>query len=333
MYICWNTKLSARDSNYGTRIDYIPVTPGGLVPWIKDADIPPQIKGNGVTLKLKGLLSGAGDTKIDPPRLATWYWDEYPGKQKLLSSFFGGKKAAAPPLEPTAAQVPATSIIAALEQAGPSTSTSHPPQTTTQPPPRRRAVSPTLIPPLQIYPSRHPNHRMLLSPGRRGQATPKAKGKGKERALSSTVLSQSIATDVGRDEGEDIHILLEESEPHDRSTGDADYRPALDLSSSQVSLPSPPSSQKQKEAGDAWKSLMAPIQPLYCTVHNEIAKEFTVNKPGVNTGKRFFVCSGPVGPGYDKGPAERLREDVDPQYKCNSFKWSSDVRREMRQGW
>ncbi|KAK1221986.1 Class II abasic (AP) endonuclease [Marasmius sp. AFHP31] len=145
MYTCWNTKLSARDSNYGTRIDYILVTPG-LVPWIKEADIQPQIKGSDhcpvyldlhdkivnedrVSLKLKDLLSGAGDTK-------------------LLSSFFGGKKAAAPSPSPTptTAQVPAASITAALEQAGPSTLTSHPPQTTAQPPPRRRAVSPTFDP-------------------------------------------------------------------------------------------------------------------------------------------------------------------------------------------
>ncbi|KAK1218132.1 hypothetical protein PQX77_019190 [Marasmius sp. AFHP31] len=77
-----------------------------------------------------------------------WYWGEYSGKQKLLSSFFGGKKAAAPSPSPTptTAQVPAASITAALEQAGPSTLTSHPPQTTAQPPPRRRAVSPTFDP-------------------------------------------------------------------------------------------------------------------------------------------------------------------------------------------
>lgn len=40
----------------------------------------------------------------------------------------------------------------------------------------------------------------------------------------------------------------------------------------------------------------------------------------------------PVGPGYDKGKAERLREEVDPQWRCNFFKWSSEVRREMRKG-
>ena len=34
--------------------------------------------------------------------------------------------------------------------------------------------------------------------------------------------------------------------------------------------------------------------------------------------------------GRGMGHGERLREDVDPQYRCNFFKWASDVRREMR---
>ncbi|KAJ8085338.1 Class II abasic (AP) endonuclease [Marasmius tenuissimus] len=389
MYTCWNTKLSARDSNYGTRIDYILVTPG-LVAWIKDADIQPQIKGSdhcpvyvdfhdeivnedGVTLQLKDLLSGAGDMRVDPPRLAARYWDEYSGKQKLLSSFFGGKKAAAPSPSPTptTTQVPVASTTVVSEQAGPSILTSEPLPATagTQQPPREQAVSPTFdtsTPDLPLKASEPPNaaqsrsKRKRVSPKSSPVKAPKiqpsnkpakkpkpgqsklstffsqpgssgstSKAKGKGRSIPKTAFSQSI---TGY-ESEDVDMLLQESEPHENAEDleDADYRLALELSSSQVSLSSP-SSQKQKEAGDAWKSLMAPIQPPCCTVHNEVAKEFTVNKPGVNKGKRFFVCSRPVGPGYDKGRAERLREDVDPQYKCNFFKWSSDVRREMRQG-
>ncbi|KAK1219620.1 Class II abasic (AP) endonuclease [Marasmius sp. AFHP31] len=126
-------------------------------------------------------------------------------------------------------------------------------------------------------------------------------------------------------------MLLQELEPHE-NTQDADYRLALEPSSSRVSLPSPSSSsQKQKEAGDVWKSLMAPIQPPRCTVHNEVAKESTVNKPRANKGKRFFVCLRSVGPGYDKGHAERLREDVDPQYKCKFFQMEQRCE-EMKQG-
>ncbi|KAK1219618.1 Class II abasic (AP) endonuclease [Marasmius sp. AFHP31] len=269
----------------------------------------------------------------------------------------------------TTAQVPIASTTAVYEQAGPSTLTSYPPQATTQPPLGERAVSPisdisTPYLPLRasepsnaihfrskrrcVSPStffvkasrrqssKEPVKRLepgqsklstfLSQPGSSGSAS-KAKEKGKEQSPSKTAPSQSAVQDVDRDENEDIDMLLEESNAHE-NTEDVDYRLALELSSSQVSLPSPSSSQKQKEAGDtrnvAYGAYTTPA--LY-----EVAKEFTVNKTGVNKGKRSFVYSRPVGRGYDKGRAERLREDVDPQCKCNFYRWSSDARREMRQ--
>ena len=47
-----------------------------------------------------------------------------------------------------------------------------------------------------------------------------------------------------------------------------------------------------------------------------------------NVNDQFIFGRRPVGPGYDRGKAERLREEVNPQFKCNFFKWASDVRRE-----
>ena len=66
-------------------------------------------------------------------------------------------------------------------------------------------------------------------------------------------------------------------------------------------------------------------------MHNEPAKELTVTKPGPNKGKQFFICSRPVGPGYDRGKGEggRLREEVNPLWRCAFFRWKSEVRREV----
>ncbi len=44
-FTCWNTLINARESNYGTRIDYIICTKG-LLPWIKSCDIHPDIMGS-----------------------------------------------------------------------------------------------------------------------------------------------------------------------------------------------------------------------------------------------------------------------------------------------
>jgi AP endonuclease 2 len=107
----WNTKISARDSNYGTRIDYILITPG-LLPWVKGADIQPQIKGSdhcpvyldlldeipdpsqeGISIKLQDVLGvkPSLDGQRNPPRIASKFWSEHSGKQMLLMKFFGKK--------------------------------------------------------------------------------------------------------------------------------------------------------------------------------------------------------------------------------------------------
>jgi len=101
-----------------------------------------------------------------------------------------------------------------------------------------------------------------------------------------------------------------------------------------ISSPSNAATAKGKDLGNgktataAWSHLLAPIEPPKCIIHKEPAKELTVTKPGPNKGKNFFICSRPVGPGYDRGKAERLREEVDHRYRCNFFKWSSEVKRE-----
>lgn len=91
--------------------------------------------------------------------------------------------------------------------------------------------------------------------------------------------------------------------------------------------------QNSRNGKATWTDILAPLQPPKCTVHNERARELTVTKPGPNKGKNFFICSRPVGPGYDRGKTERLREEVDHQYRCNFFKWASEVKKaSMKEG-
>lgn len=117
----------------------------------------------------------------------------------------------------------------------------------------------------------------------------------------------------------------------DPNQEEADYLLARALSQ-ETNAPSQSSATlgsqgKDPVQGKAWSALFARVQPPKCTVHGEPAKELRVNKPGPNKGKVFYTCARPVGPGYDKGKGERLREEVDHRYKCNYFKWASDVKR------
>jgi AP endonuclease-2 len=137
----------------------------------------------------------------------------------------------------------------------------------------------------------------------------------------------------------EIIDLCEDSEempvPSPLPTFTSEIRLPADGSSSGA----PQSSQsKESEGGGkagsaSWSTLFAPIPPPLCGVHREPAKMFRVNKPGPNKGKTFYLCARPVGPGYDRGRNERLREEVDHRYKCNFFMWASDAKREvMRAG-
>ncbi|KAJ7809105.1 Endonuclease/exonuclease/phosphatase [Mycena leptocephala] len=324
----WNTKISARESNYGTRIDYILVTPG-LLPWIKAADIQPEIKGSdhcpvfidlhdqiidtsGGVIKLRDVLGRtAGCT--EPPRVAAKFWDEY--KQRLLDTP-SSASAPQPPSDP-----PTPSVTLESEK-----------NDMLMSPKTASAVSPLS----ELPDDRHSSGSQPLSsiPSSSSVAPAKRKRNAQEPVTSSSKKPKndepkpkkagqtSLASFFSKPAASSSKSKLSEAD-----LLDADYKLALSLSQE----PSPPrsSSQSNGESKKAWTTLLAPVKPPLCEVHGEPTKELTVNKPGPNKGKNFFICARPVGPGYDKGKAERLREEVDPAWRCDFFKWSSEVRLEM----
>lgn len=88
---------------------------------------------------------------------------------------------------------------------------------------------------------------------------------------TSSASAQEVAGDMIADTEEQI---------------DADYQYALSLSQE-------PSQERAsgKNSKAAWSNIMAPIKPPKCLIHGELATEYTVNKPGPNKGKKFFICS------------------------------------------
>ncbi|KAJ7633987.1 Endonuclease/exonuclease/phosphatase [Mycena rosella] len=351
MYTCWNTKISARDSNYGTRIDYILVTPG-LLPWIKAADIQPELKGSdhcpvfidlheqivdahGAVVKLRDVMGGGSDA--EPPRIAAKFWDKY--KQMLLDTFFGKKTD--PPAKPatqrpssgplsgppalSASQVsyPTTSDNGTIPISMPSASDDRRPSTSQASASSNASTSSA---------KRKTNTQESSSPPPKKQkkekdAKPKKAGQtslasffAKPKPQASASSSKTKAT-----------TTTETAMSTEADMLDADYQLALSLS--QEAEPATPRASGSTGASkNAWTRLLAPLEPPRCTVHGEPAKAFTVNKPGPNKGKSFFVCPRSVGPGYDKGKAERLREEVDPTWKCDFFRWASEVRLEQTRG-
>ncbi|KAI0255677.1 Endonuclease/exonuclease/phosphatase [Lactifluus subvellereus] len=313
MYTCWNTKISARETNYGTRIDYVLVTPG-LLPWIKASDIQPSIKGSdhcpvfvdfhdeitteaGERLVLRDLMHAREDAaKREPPRLAAKHWPEFQGKQTLMSSFFTKRGAdttaasAFDALDLDTQPPPSSSVLELLVSEASQTPSSS--QVDTE-----LSSSHPLVSPSSSQASLKPPQASRDS-HKRPRAEPSATGTSKPKKLEA---GQSKLSSF--------------------------------FSKPNAAAPPKTSQQAASSSAPSWFALFTPIPPPLCTVHREPVKEWRVNKPGPNKGKTFYLCARPVGPGYDKGRSERLREEVDHQYKCDFFKWASDARREaMRAG-
>jgi AP endonuclease 2 len=55
-----------------------------------------------------------------------------------------------------------------------------------------------------------------------------------------------------------------------------------------------------------WTSIFTRKTPPLCDAHGLPCIELVTKKPGPNLGRRFWICSKPVGPGYDNGRRNNL---------------------------
>ena len=376
----WNQKINARESNYGTRIDYFLLTKG-LLPWFKHGDILPSIKGSdhcpvyidlhdeivnedGVNMSLKEFMKLDEEIR-GTPRLATKYWAEYSGKQKLLSNFFGKKGA-------VIASEASTPIVSSIDKDSPPFIDPDVAQSVSTEGKRRadlntQTVSQVVLPTLDDIkpsskeelverPTENPltatnisatdshdsldgssipttstkRKKMQADSNYPPQATKKAKTteqKSKSKAKSTKKLSsqsklssfftesspsqdQKVSTDTKQKiippgnsldtEVIDVDALMDVSDAIDNPCSQPQSQSQFQASAPPTPSPSltvPGSSvsdvedEKEKKGSHSWSTLFARVEPPRCIVHGEPARQFTVNKPGPNRGKTFFVCS------------------------------------------
>ena len=311
----WNQKISARDSNYGTRVDYILVTKG-LVPWIKHGDILPSLKGSdhcpiyvdlhdeitstdGTSISLRQAMKLDSEAIRDPPRLASKYWDEYSGKQTMLSTFFGKRTV----VSPDSSVLPATQSAedptpSPPEPAStPSNGTSSLKRKESIPTPATTSSKPAKMP-------RNKTGQTKLSTFFSSSSQPSSSNISSSTSsftLKGTLLSSATPTSSPEAENSGPDYTVARTSTMDAGQQlEADYQFACQLASSQPP-PQPSKSLKHHRSASSstlattskstWSNLLAPLAPPKCVVHNEPAKELTVNKPGPNKGKKFFVCS------------------------------------------
>ena len=305
----WNTKISARETNYGTRIDFILITPG-LEPWVAAADIQPHIKGSdhcpvfidlreeivnldGTSTRLSDILGASlvNGEPPEPPRVSAKFWDEH--KQKLLSNFFGKKSEDDLGPSPTVSTV----VRTPSSECPPSK-----PDDWNSSPPLPESQTPSSTQVSQSLTSTTVKRKLTSDSFSMTPSTKKAKTSDVKRPKPG---QQSIATFFAQPKASSSKAKNNANDAPSASPSDpitvnspiedsidSDYQLALLLSQSSDGRSSPPSSLPEKEGSKhAWGALLAPTQAPKCMVHGEPAKEFTVNKPGPNKGKRFFTCS------------------------------------------
>jgi AP endonuclease-2 len=85
----------------------------------------------------------------------------------------------------------------------------------------------------------------------------------------------------------------------------------------------------QEMATQQWASIFTKKVPPLCDVHGLACIELVTKKPGPNVGRGFWICSKPVGPGYDNGKSKAQLDslivtgqkwEINPEYRCNFFK-------------
>ena len=315
------------------QIDYVLVTKG-LLPWIKHGDIQPSIKGSdhcpiyvdlheeieldGCKFNLRERMLGSDPSK-QPPQIATRYWDEYSGKQTMLSSFF----------EKKGAQPPATRGPNAVTKASPALSLDLDTEIEEIPPPSSSQVTRKSSPPPEsdsqptrsLKRKKSPSQSTSQIPRSSSSITVKPTKKQKvgtkpgQQKLSSFFAtpskqletsskppqrpSESVQPDLEDPSLTPVQQSSDFSQSDDTKQLESDSQLSRSLyfssQTTQTSISNRGGSSSQskpsKSTAASWSTIMAPLVAPLCTVHREPTKELTVNKPGLNKGKKFYVCS------------------------------------------
>ncbi|KAI5480025.1 AP endonuclease 2 [Pseudohyphozyma bogoriensis] len=346
MYTCWNTKIDARPSNYGTRLDYILITPA-LLPWVRDSNILPNIVGSDhcpvfvdfhdeIEIEGRGKVSlwsemnrgTRDDPRPEPPAFAAKFYDEFSGKQQLLSSFFSKRDPNAPlpvastsklPVQPSASAPVVSSNGTALAVTSKAVSSSQPVRSASSSNATSGLSSTAKGKRKQVEEEAKPaksgqqSISSFFKPPPKPEPVPKKKKK-KVSKPDGTIDRASSASSTASGSNTPLLALppADLTNDEDGPPEDFDWRDESGMAAASAS------------SAAAWSKLFTPKPLPLCDGHKEPTKLWTVQKPGLNKGRRFYLCARPVGPAYDQGQA---KIHVNPEYRCNFFEWETNVTR------
>lgn len=158
---------------------------------------------------------------------------------------------------------------------------------------------------------------------------PAGGNRNRKRRLSVTSpRPESTATpSEGRRAGEDTRS---QGSPQSKVSEGFDWKYLSSLLDAKADAMRDPARNVSVGATSAWSSLFTAPPPPKCLSHGEEAKAYTVNKKCANTGRKFWLCSRDIGPGYEKGFGSSEVKREGGEYRCGFFKWNSDWEKEWK---
>ncbi|XP_035501893.2 DNA-(apurinic or apyrimidinic site) lyase 2 isoform X1 [Scophthalmus maximus] len=297
-FTCWSTLTGARQTNYGTRIDYIFADRRLVREQFVAADIMPEVEGSD-HCPVWGRLRCPLVPSSKPPPLCTRYLPEFAGRQQKLSRFLVK-------VEPTS--VERGELPGSQEEEERRENLN--PLAVGNVSGRKRALASAPVVPkgkktktvktcskpqgslLSFFKPKPTTNAVPAPDAPAGQCDQITSTQNSHKASTT---GETVQTDGGseatEDEGSSQRSCSSTADKHDRQA----KTPQPDRGASSLVF---------------WKSILhGPPPPPSCKVHGEPCVLRTVKKEGPNMGKQFFVCARPQG------------HASNPEARCNFFSW------------
>ncbi|XP_039460005.1 DNA-(apurinic or apyrimidinic site) lyase 2 isoform X3 [Oreochromis aureus] len=301
-FTCWSTLTGARQTNYGTRIDYIFADCQLAKEQFVGADIMPEVEGSD-HCPVWGQLSCSLISSPKPPPFCTRYLPEFAGKQQKLSRFLIK-------VDQKSAQSEQKNALPGSQEEEERRENLNPSGAANISGKKRSLTSDSVAPKGKktktVNASSKPQGNLLaFFKSKTTNINQCENPLNLDEAAKSPITEEVFSVTDTKSEGPE---LISDNLSQQCSTAKTDQH-----LNTKHSPPQPTVRQSDAKKGTSsvfWKSVLhGPPAPPCCKVHGEPCVLRTVKKEGPNMGKQFFVCARPQG------------HASNPEARCNFFAW------------
>lgn len=302
-FTCWSTLTGARQTNYGTRIDYIFADCQLAKEYFMAADIMPEVEGSD-HCPVWGQLSCSVLPSAKPPPLCTRYLPEFAGKQQKLSRFLVKVDQKSIPEQRDA--------LPGSQEDGERRENLNPTEAENISGKKRVLTSDPAVPrgkkAKAVKTSSKPQGSLLsFFKPKLTNVVRSAEATSSENCQGTSTTRENVSSLTYR-KPKDTELVLNGSTQVCPSSNTEEQIKTKHFTPQQTVGPSV---AKKGESLIFWKSVLhGPPPAPSCKVHGEPCVLRTVKKEGPNMGKQFFVCARPQG------------HASNPEARCNFFAWA-----------